>query len=121
VPPLYNDPELTGLAVAALRRTLGERNVVDMGQRMAGEDFTYFGLAGVKALILHVGAVPAERQEAARKSGIPLPIPHSPLWAPDYQPTLKVAMTAQSAILVDLLQRGNGGRGAAAAGRAGTP
>jgi hippurate hydrolase len=121
LPPVYNDPELTGLAVTALRRTLGERNVIDMGQRLAGDDFTYFGLAGVQALVLHVGAVPLERQEAARKSGIPLPIPHSPLWAPDYQPTLKTAMTAQSAILVDLLQRGNAGRGAAAAGRAGTP
>jgi amidohydrolase len=121
VPPVYNDLELTGLAVAALQRALGGRNVIDMGQRMAGDDFTYYGLAGVKTLVLHVGAVPLVRQEAARKSGIPVPVPHSPLWAPDYKPALRVAMTAQSAILIDLLQREKAGRGAAAAGRAGAP
>jgi hippurate hydrolase len=86
-----------------MRPVLGEANVVDMGVRLAGEDFSHYGLAGVSALVLHVGAVPRERQQAALRDGVPLPVPHSPLWAPDYRPTLKVAMRAQSAILLDLL------------------
>jgi hippurate hydrolase len=105
LPPVYNDPGLTARAVAALQPALGQDNVVDMGTRLAGDDFTYYGLAGVKALVLHVGAVPRARQQEAQRTGAPLPIPHSPLWAPEYQPTLRVAMRAQSAILVDLLQR----------------
>jgi hippurate hydrolase len=88
-----------------MQPALGQDNVVDMGMRLAGDDFTYFGLAGVKALVLHVGAVARARQQEALRTGVPLPIPHSPLWAPEYQPTLKVAMRAQAAILVDLLQR----------------
>jgi hippurate hydrolase len=103
VPPVYNDPELTQRAADAMRPVLGEANVVDMGVRLAGEDFSYYGLAGVKALVLHVGAVPRERQQAAQRGGVALPVPHSPLWAPEYKPTLKVAMTAQSAILHDLM------------------
>jgi hippurate hydrolase len=113
LPPLYNDPELTQRAADAMRPALGAANVVDMGMRLAGDDFTYFGLAGVKALVLHVGAVPRERQQAALRDGVPLPVPHSPLWAPDYRPALKVAMTAQQAILLDLLLP----RGQAAAAR----
>jgi hippurate hydrolase len=105
LPPVYNDPGLTARAVAALQPALGQDNVVDMGTRLAGDDFTYYGLAGVKALVLHVGAVARARQQEAQRTGVPLPIPHSPLWAPEYQPTLRVAMRAQSAILVDLLQR----------------
>jgi hippurate hydrolase len=103
MPPVYNDPALTQRAADAMRPVLGEANVVEMGVRLAGEDFSHYGLAGVKALVLHVGAVPRERQQAALRDGVPLPVPHSPLWAPDYRPTLKVAMTAQSAILLDLL------------------
>jgi hippurate hydrolase len=103
LPPVYNDPVLTQRAADAMWPVLGEDNVIDMGMRLAGDDFTYYGLAGVKALVLHVGAVPRERQQAALRDGVPLPVPHSPLWAPDYRPTLKVAMSAQSAILLDLL------------------
>ncbi|TFW36166.1 amidohydrolase [Massilia horti] len=104
VPAIYNDPELIARVVPALQRALGVENVVDMGLRMASDDFTYFGRAGVKAAELHVGAVTREQQEAAHRAGQPLPVPHSPLWAPAYQSTLKVAMNAQSAILMDLLQ-----------------
>jgi hippurate hydrolase len=104
-PPLLNDPVLTGRAAAAASRALGAQNVVDMGTRMPGEDFSHFGQAGAKVALLHFGAVAPERLQESQRSGVPLPIPHSPRWAPEYQPALKAAMTAQAAILLDLLQR----------------
>lgn len=58
----------------------------------------------MKAVLLHVGAVDAAKLEASHKSGVPLPGVHSPLWAPEREPTLKAAIAAETAILLDLLK-----------------
>jgi len=100
---VYNDPELTQRMVAAARSVLGADQVVEMPASMGGEDFSQFGLAGVRAVLLHVGAVDATKLEDARKSGVPVPGVHSPLWAPVREPTIKAAIGAETAILMDLL------------------
>lgn len=100
---VYNDPELTQRMVAAARAALGADQVVEMPAQMGGEDFSQFGLTGVRAVLLHVGAVDAAKLEASLKSGVPLPGVHSPLWAPEREPTIKGAMNAETAILMDLL------------------
>jgi hippurate hydrolase len=103
---VYNDPELTMRMVAAARAELGADRVVEMPAQMGGEDFSQFGLAGVKSVLLHVGAVDAAKLEDSRKTGIPLPGVHSPLWAPVREPTIKAAIAAETAILMDLLNTG---------------
>jgi hippurate hydrolase len=103
---VYNDPELTQRMVAAARAALGADKVVEMPAQMGGEDFSQFGLAGVRAVLLHVGAVDALKLEASLKSGVPLAGVHSPLWAPVREPTLKAAMSAETAILLDLMKAG---------------
>ena len=42
--------------------------------------------------------------EESRKTGVPLPAPHSPEWAPEYEPTLKGAIRAEVAALLELLR-----------------
>ena len=103
---VYNDPELTQRMASAARAVLGPANVVEMPAQMGSEDFSQFGLAGVRAVLLHVGAVDPVKLEAARKAGIYLPGLHSPQWAPEREPTLKAAIAAETAILLDLMQTG---------------
>lgn len=103
---VYNDPALTLRMVAAARAVLGADRVVEMPAQAGGEDFSQFGLAGVRAVLLHVGAVDAAKLDASRKSGVSLPGVHSPLWAPEREPTIKAAIGAETAILMDLLQAG---------------
>ena len=100
---VYNDPELTQRMAAAARAALGAGQVVEMPAQMGGEDFSQFGLAGVHAVLLHVGAVDAAKLDESRKSGVPVPGVHSPLWAPVREPTIKAAIRAETAILMDLL------------------
>jgi hippurate hydrolase len=100
----YNDPELTQRAVAAARAALGADKVVEMPALMGSEDFSQFGLAGVHAVLLHVGAVDPAKLEESHKTGVPLPGVHSPLWAPVREPTIKAAITAETAILLDLMK-----------------
>jgi hippurate hydrolase len=86
-----------------LQGALGAANVTEMPAKMTSEDFANYGQAGVKAVLLHVGAVDPARLAAARESGVPLPGPHSPQWAPVFKPTVTAAITAETAILLDLL------------------
>jgi hippurate hydrolase len=90
---------------ATLTAALGEKQVVEMPAKMTSEDFANYGKAGVKAVLLHVGAVEPARLAAAQKSGVPLPGPHSPQWAPQFEPTVKAAIAAETAILLDLFNK----------------
>jgi hippurate hydrolase len=103
-PPVYNDPALTMRLAGALKKGLGESAVVEMPAKMTSEDFSEYGLAGVPSALLHIGAVDPSKLAAARKSGIPVPAPHSPEWAPEREPTLKGAIRAEVTALLELLR-----------------
>jgi metal-dependent amidase/aminoacylase/carboxypeptidase family protein len=105
VDAVFNEPALTERMAATLRGALGDKNVTEMPAKMTSEDFANYGLAGVKAVLLHVGAVDPAKLAAAQKSGVPLPGPHSPQWAPDFQPTVKAAIAAETAVLLDLFNK----------------
>jgi len=101
---VYNDPQLTQRMAGVLRTALGTKRVVEMPAEMTSEDFSQYGLAGAHAVLLHIGAVDPAKLEAARQSGTMLPKLHTPQWAPDREPTLKAAITAETAILLDLFK-----------------
>jgi amidohydrolase len=102
--PVVNDPALISRLASALKRALGDQQVVEMPAKMTSEDFAYYGAAGVPSALLHIGAVSAARLEESRRTGIPVPAPHSPEWAPEYEPTLKGAIRAEVAALLELLR-----------------
>ncbi len=102
--PVYNDPVLTLRLAGALKQNLGEQNVVEMPPKMTSEDFAQYGLAGVPSALLHIGAVDPAKLTRARETGIPVPAPHSPEWAPEREPTLKAAIRAGTTELLELLQ-----------------
>jgi amidohydrolase len=102
--PVYNDPTLTLRLAGALKKGLGEANVVEMPQKMTSEDFAQYGLAGVPSALLHIGAVDPVKLAAARTTGIPVPAPHSPEWAPALEPTLKAAVRAEVTALLELFR-----------------
>ena len=103
-PPVYNDPKLTLRLAAALKNSLGEAAVVEMPAKMTSEDFSEYGLAGVPSALLHVGAVDSSKLAAARQSGVPVPAPHSPEWAPEREPTLRGAIRAETTALLELFR-----------------
>jgi amidohydrolase len=101
---VYNDPELIGRMVKTVQGAVGPEWVKEMPAKMTSEDFSQYGQQpGVKAILLHVGAVDASRLDAAKKAGQPLPGTHSPQWAPDFKPTVTNTIKAETAILLDLM------------------
>ena len=54
---VYNDPELTNRLAAALGTGMAPGNVIEMPAKMTSEDFSEYSRAGVKSVLLHIGAV----------------------------------------------------------------
>ena len=106
-PSTYNDPALTERLVQAWRRQLGASRVVEVDPVMAGEDFSRYRLEddSIPTCIFWLGSVPQDRFDAARQSGDSLPPLHSPLFAPDPQPTLTTGIEATAAAVLELLRR----------------
>ena len=102
---LVNDSALTRRVSAALIRELGSTRVKDTPPEMASEDFAEFQLAGVPTLMLRIGAVEQAKFDASTKSGATLPSLHSSQFAPDREPTIKAAMTAEVIALRELMPR----------------
>ena len=99
----YNEPALAKRLMTPLATALGEKNVVQGKPRMGAEDFSEFGRAGIPAVIFWVGAADPAKLAAAEKSGVPLPPIHSPLFAPEREPTLRTGVTVMTAAALELL------------------
>ena len=99
---VVNDPALTRRVAAALQKAMGTQQVVEMPAKMTSEDFAEYGRAGIPALLLHIGAVNPAKLAEARRTGVPVPAPHSPECLPDLEPTLKAAIRAETVALLDL-------------------
>ena len=54
--------------------------------------------------MFRLGASDPEKLEESKKTGVPLPGLHSPLFAPVYEPTITTGITAMTAMAVDLLK-----------------
>jgi len=101
---LYNDPVLARHLVPVLEETLGKSNVVTVPPVMASEDYSAFVEQGVPSFFFSLGAADPEKLKQARAAGRQLPSNHSPLFAPDADPSLHTGIAAEVAVLRNLLQ-----------------
>lgn len=104
-PVSSNDPALAERLRAVALATLGADHVETAQPIMASEDVGLFSLGGqIPELMYWLGAVDPGELAHAKKTGVPLPGPHSPLFAPVYGPTITTGVTAMTAMAVDLLR-----------------
>jgi hippurate hydrolase len=102
-PATYNDPALSKRLAGAFARAFGASNVIEAQPVMGGEDFSEYGRAGVPAVIFWIGAAETAKFAAAKAAGESLPSLHSPLFAPDPEPTLKTGAAALTVAAMELL------------------
>jgi amidohydrolase len=103
---VFNDPALATRLESALRRAVGDANVVPGMPTPGSEDFGVFGrVAGAPSVLLRVGAIEPGEFAAAKAAGKTLPGPHSPLFAPDREPTIRTGVAAFTVSVLDLLGR----------------
>jgi amidohydrolase len=100
---VYNDPAITQRIIASLESVLGKEKVIPGRPNMASDDFAEFAHAGVPSMMLNIGMVNPAKFQAAQKSGEVLPGPHSSLFAPDEEPSLKTGILVETTAVLELL------------------
>ena len=100
---VYNDPILTRHLAAALETALGKSNVVVRPPTIVSEDYSVFVEEGVPSVYFGLGVADPEKLRQAKAAGKELPSNHSPLFAPVAEPALRTGITAEVAVLRDLL------------------
>jgi hippurate hydrolase len=101
---VYNDTRLTQHLAGTLESVLGMGSVVTEEPIMTSEDYSYFVEQGVPSFYFTLGVADAHKLAEAQAAGRQLPSNHSPLFAPVADPSIKVGITAEVAILRDLLK-----------------
>lgn len=106
-PALFNDVELTERLSKALKKEMGEENVLKVPPVMGGEDFSEYGRTNPKVPIMFfwLGAVEPAKYEAAQRGEIRLPSLHNSGFAPDVETTLKTGVKAMTTAAMDLLEK----------------
>ncbi|RKG83677.1 amidohydrolase [Corallococcus terminator] len=104
-PATFNDPALTTRLVDAVGKVLGEKNLSETPPVMGGEDFSEYGRAGVPAVMMWLGITEPKRFTEAKAAGETLPSPHSPVYAPDRERTLRTGVTVLTTAALELLGR----------------
>ena len=89
---------------AVLEDAWGRDNVVTQGPIPASEDFSIFVEQGIPGFYRNLGGADAQKLAAAQASGTRLPSNHSALFAPDVDPALHTGISAEVAMLRDLLK-----------------
>jgi amidohydrolase len=100
---VYNDPALAERLRAPLEAALGKDKVVTGEPITPSEDFSYFVEQGVPGFYFSLGGADPEKLAQAKAAGTHLPSNHSPLFAPDVDPALHTGITAEVAVLRNLL------------------
>ncbi|TPG22880.1 amidohydrolase [Variovorax guangxiensis] len=94
---VVNDEAVVGRTVAALKRSFGDRQVVQVPPNPASEDFSEFLDAGVPGMFFSIGGLsPDEVLASMKPGGKPLPVNHSPYFAPVPEPSIKTGVEAMS-------------------------
>ncbi len=104
-PATWNDPAMATRMKADAIAALGKDRVSDADAIMASEDVGLFTLDGkIPGTMYWLGAADAEKLAESKKTGVPLPSPHSALFAPVYAPAIPTGVTAMTAMALDLLK-----------------
>lgn len=104
-PVTANDPGLTERMHKVAVAALGADHVEAANSVMGSEDVGQFSLDGkIPAMMFRLGAADPARLAHARETGVPLPGPHTSLFAPVYAPTIKTGIITMTAMALDLLK-----------------
>ncbi len=104
-PAMINDVALSARLQKIFVAKLGAENVIERKPIMGSEDFGIFSMGEkIPAVIFWLGAYDPAKVAESEKTGKSLPSPHSPLFAPLPEPSLRTGVTAMTDAALELLQ-----------------
>jgi amidohydrolase len=104
-PALIDDSALTVKLQKIFVAKLGADNVIPQPPVMGSEDFGIFSMKEtIPAVMFRLGAYDPAKVAESERTGVALPSPHSPFFAPLPEPTLRTGVTAMTDAAIALLQ-----------------
>ncbi len=99
---VYNNPALAHRLQTALEAALGKTNVVIEAPHTWSEDFSAYVEQGIPGFYFDLGGADPLKLTQAKSAGTELPSNHSPFFAPDVDPALRTAISAEITVLRNL-------------------
>ena len=103
-----NDDALTARTAAVFQQLFGgdlEVRPKDAEPMSASEDFSEFEVPGVASMDYTLGAYDPKVLAEDQAKGVPIPVNHSPLFAPAMEPTISVGVKAMSYAVLNILPK----------------
>lgn len=103
-PSTFNDPDMTNRVMQAVGNSIGQEKVVARPPSMGGEDFSQFHRydRSIPTFIFWTGGVDADMMATSKETGLLPPANHSPFFAPQPEPTLKLGVQSMTAGALEL-------------------
>jgi len=103
VKPVVNDEPLTERTGVVFRAAFGDKAVRSKKPVYASEDYSEFIAAGVPSVFFGIGVYDPVRVAAADAGGPPLPVNHSPQFAPVPEPTIRTGVEAMTLAVMNAM------------------
>ena len=102
---IYNDAAITAKTAKVWNTAFGAEAVEEKLPGSASEDYSEFIIAGIPSLAFGIGGTDPAVFKAAAAGGKPVPVNHSPYFAPVPEPTIRRGVEAMSLALLNVLQK----------------
>jgi hippurate hydrolase len=102
---VVNDTPLTERSAKALKAAFGAQADWEPAPSAASEDYSEFVIAGVPSFFFSLGALDPKLIAEAAAGGKPVPVNHSPFFAPVPEPTIKAGVEAMSVVVINVMAK----------------
>jgi hippurate hydrolase len=102
---VVNDAALTARTAVVFKAAFGAGAVAQDKPGSASEDYSEFVLAGVPSVYFGLGGYDPATMLKAKADGKPLPVNHSPFFAPDPEPTIRTGVEAMTLAVLNIVQK----------------
>eukprot|EP01037_Dinobryon_pediforme_P011409 gene11409-11498_t len=100
---VVNDAALTERTAAVFKAAFGDKVSAQTSPSSASEDYSEFILAGVPSVFFSIGGIDPAKIAAAK--GAPMPVNHSPYFAPTPEPTIRTGVEAMTLAVLNVMAR----------------
>jgi hippurate hydrolase len=101
---VVNDAALTETTAGVFKAAFGPRAVLIPAPSPASEDYSDFIIAGVPSVFFIIGGSDPAKYAELKAAGKPVPVNHSPFFAPVAEPSIKTGVRAMTLAVMNVMQ-----------------
>ena len=101
---VVNDDALVARTEPVFKAAFGDQAVLEKLPGAASEDYSEFILAGVPSFYWSLGGYDPAKVAEAKRTGVPLPVNHSPYFAPVAEPSVRTGVEAMTLAVMNAMQ-----------------